>query len=111
MYKDLFNVDEFENFIKSNPAALVYFSTPGCNVCKVLKPKTLEFIGENFPLIKPAYVDCEKSKELAAQNNIFTVPVVVIYFEGKEFVRKARNFSFAELYEELNRAYSLLFSE
>lgn len=110
MYKDLFQENEFKEFVKTNTAALVYFSTPGCNVCKVLKPKTLEFLNENFPLIKPAYVDCEKSKELAAQNGIFTVPVVVIYFEGKEFLRKARNFSFAELYGELNRAYSLLFS-
>lgn len=110
MYKDLFRESDFTEFVNTNAAALVYFSTPGCNVCKVLKPKTLEFLNENFPMIKPAYVDCEKSKELAAQNGIFTVPVVVIYFEGKEFVRKARNFSFAELYEELNRAYSLLFT-
>ncbi len=96
--------------MKSNSAALIYYSTPECNVCKVLKPKTLEFINKNFPLIKPAYVDCEKSKELAAQNSVFTVPVIIVYFEGKEFVRKTRNFNFSELYEELNRTYSLLFS-
>ncbi|MGA7837447.1 MAG: thioredoxin family protein [Ignavibacteriaceae bacterium] len=110
MYKDLLRIDEFNEFIKTNSAALIYFSTPGCNVCKVLKPKTLNFINENFPLIKLAYVDCEKSKELAAQNSIFTVPVIIIYFEGKEFVRKTRNFNFSDLYEEVNRAYSLLFS-
>jgi len=110
MYKNLFQIDEFEEFIKSNSAALIYFSTPGCSVCKVLKPKTFDFINENFPLIKPAYVDFEKAKELAAQNSIFTVPVIIIYFEGKEFVRKARNFNFSDLYEDVNRAYSLLFS-
>ena len=111
MYKNIYQIDEFNDFIKSNSAALVYFSTPECNVCKVLKPKTLEFINENFPLIKAAYVDCEKGKELAAQNRVFTVPVIVIFFEGKEFIRKARNFNFSDLYEELNRTYSLLFEE
>ena len=111
MYKDISTIDEFNEFIKSNTAALVYFSTPGCNVCKVLKPKTLEFINENFPQIKSAYVDCEKGKELAAQNNVFTVPVIVIYFEGKEFIRKARNINFSDLFRDLDRAYNLLFSE
>ena len=109
MYKDLFQIDEFNDFIKSNSAALIYFSTPGCNVCKVLKPKTLEFINKNFPLIKPAYVDCEKAKELAAQNGVFTVPVIVIYLEGKEFIRKSRNVNIAELKDELKRPYSLFF--
>ena len=110
MYKNIYQIDELNDFIKSNPAALVYFSTPECNVCKVLKPKTLEFINENFPLIETAYVDCEKAKELAAQNRVFTVPVIVIFFEWKEFIRKARNFNFSDLHEELNRTYSLLCS-
>ena len=109
MYKNLFRIDEFNDFIKSNSAALIYYSTPDCNVCKVLKPKTLDFINENFPLIKPAYVDCEKATELAAQNSIFTVPAIIIYFEGKEFIRKSRNVNFAQLKVELRRPYSLFF--
>ncbi len=109
MYQDINQIDEFNDFIKSNSAALVYFSTSECNVCKILKPKTLEFINYNFPLIKAAYVDCENGKGLAAQNRVFTVPAIVIFFEGKEFIRKARNFNFSDLYEELNRTYSLLF--
>jgi thioredoxin-like negative regulator of GroEL len=109
MYQDINQIDEFNDFIKSNSAALVYFSTSECNVCKILKPKTLEFINDNFPLIKAAYVDCENGKGLAAQNRVFTVPAIVIFFEGNEFIRKARNFNFSDLYEELNRTYSLLF--
>lgn len=109
MYKNLSQIDELNGFIKSNSAVLIYFSTPGCNVCKVLKPKILEFINENFSLIKPAYVDCEKAEELAAQNRVFTVPVIIIFFESKEFIRKARNLNLNELKSELSRPYSLLF--
>ncbi|HKI77846.1 MAG TPA: thioredoxin family protein [Ignavibacteriaceae bacterium] len=109
MYKDINQIDEFNEFIKSNEAALVYFSTPECNVCKVLKPKVLDFLSENFPEIKPAYVDCETMKELAAQIRIFAIPVVIIFFEGKESIRRTRNINLDELNSILNRPYELLF--
>jgi len=109
LYKDILSEDEFSNFITSYKAALVYFSKPTCNVCRVLKPKIYEMLENNFPQIEAAYINCESSKELAAQNKIFTVPVIIIYFEGKEFIRKTRNSNIAELKNELNRPYSLLF--
>ena len=109
MYKNIISINEFEDFIRSSKAALVYFSNSECSVCKVLKPKVLDLLSENFPEIKPAYVDCEKMKELAAQNSIFTIPVVTIFFEGKESIRRTRNINLDELKSILNRPYELLF--
>ena len=106
---DLKSNKEFEKFIKNNDASLVYFSTPQCNVCKVLKPKVKEFISEEFEKIKMAYVDCELLKEVAAQNRIFAVPTILVFFDGKEFLRKSRNFSISEFSSELERPYTMFF--
>ena len=100
--------EELHLFISSNIAASVYFSTPDCNVCKVLKPKFIEFLQTEFPLIKFLYVDVSLSKELSAQQNIFAVPTILFFFDGKEFFRKSRIVNFEELREELDRIYKLL---
>jgi thioredoxin-like negative regulator of GroEL len=106
---DIHKIEEFENFVKTNEAALVYFSTPQCNVCKVLKPKVIDFINSDYPKIKMAYVNCEVLKEVAAQNRIFAVPTIIVYLAGKEFIRKSRNISIVEFSSELERPYNLYF--
>ncbi len=100
---------EFEEFINQNPAALIYFSTPQCNVCKVLKPKIIDFIHSNFPKVSLAYVDCETLKDVSAQNRIFAVPTIIVYLDGKEFIRKSRNVNIIEFQSELERPYNLYF--
>lgn len=100
---------EFESFIKNNDAALVYFSTLQCSVCKVLKPKIKEFISREFAKIKMAYIDCELLKEVAAQNRIFAVPTILVFFDGKEYFRKFRNISISKFHEELKRPYLMFF--
>lgn len=81
-----------------------------CNVCKVLKPKLKELLASEFPEMKFAYINSEEAKELAAQNNVFTVPTILFLFEGKEFIRKSRNINLNNLADELKRSYFLLFS-
>lgn len=100
---------EFEEFIEHNEASLIYFSTPQCNVCKVLKPKIIEFINSEFPKVNLAYVDCEALKDVAAQNRIFAVPTIIVFLDGKEFVRKSRNINIPEFHSELERPYNLFF--
>ncbi len=107
---DISTLEEFENFIKMNPASVVYFSTPECNVCKVFKPKLKELLQEEFPEFKFAYVNCEVSKELAAQKMVFAVPTILFFFDGREFLRKSRNVNLQQLSEELAHTYNLYFS-
>ncbi|PKL84255.1 MAG: thioredoxin [Ignavibacteriae bacterium HGW-Ignavibacteriae-3] len=108
MQTDLFTLEDFSAFIKSNKAAAVYFSTPDCNVCKVLKPKLIELLAVEFPIIQFAYVNCEESKELAAQQNVFSVPTILFFFDGKEYIRKARFVNLQELEVELSRIYTMM---
>lgn len=102
-------VEELNQFISENDVAVTYFSTPTCNVCKILKPKLIELLESNFPKARFAYVNVEEARELAAQNQVFAVPTILFHFGGKEFIRKSRNVNLSVLAEELERPYSMMF--
>jgi thioredoxin-like negative regulator of GroEL len=110
MYVELKSLEEFELAKTENLALLVYFSHEKCNVCKVLKPKVEELINDKFPQIKLFYADTVNYPELAAQNQIFAVPTLLIYFDGRESIRKSRNIGISELEDLLTRPYELIFS-
>ncbi len=107
-------IESFEEFLKlkeSEPALLGYFSTEACNVCKVLKPKVAELIQTEFPQIKLAYIKSDKLPVVAAQNQVFAAPTILVFIEGREYIRKSRNIGISELQQEIERPYSMMFSE
>jgi len=103
------SIDEFLNISKINTAVCFYLSTPECNVCKVLKPKVIEMIENDFPEIKYCYVDLNEAKEISGQLSIFSVPTILVYFEGKETIRVSRNVHLEELREQIERYYKMIF--
>lgn len=107
---DISSKDEFNKIISGEASVAAYFSAEHCNVCKVLKPRLKEFLNEEFPKISFVYIDIEKEKELAAEYSIFAVPTIIFFFEGKEAIRKSRNFGFSELELALERPYKMMFS-
>lgn len=105
-------VQSFEEFLKlkdTEPALLAYFSTEACNVCKVLKPKVGERIQTEFPKVKLIYIKSDKLPEVAAQNQVFAAPTILVFFEGREYIRKSRNIGIGELGREIERPYSMIF--
>jgi hypothetical protein len=103
------SIPEFELILAENNAVLAYFSTEGCSVCHVLKPKVIEMTSESFPKMKMVFVESDRLPELAAQNRVFTAPTVVVFFAGRETIRKSRAFGVDELKSEIARPYFLLF--
>ena len=110
MFTEIKSEGEFENLKISENALLAYFSTDNCNVCKVLKPKVEGLIKSKFDQIKLIYIKSDKFPEIAAQNRIFSAPTILIFFEGREFIRKSRNIGIQELEQDIQRPYSLVFS-
>ncbi|TCO09664.1 thioredoxin family protein [Natronoflexus pectinivorans] len=98
-----------ENIIADHQAVLIYFSHEGCSVCKVLQPKIKELLDKKFPLIKMSYCDVTEAPEVAARYSVFAVPTVIIFFEGNELLRFARNMGIGQLEEALIRPYNILF--
>ena len=111
MFLEIQSFEEFLQLKEKETALLAYFSTEACNVCKVLKPKVAELIQTEFPKVKLIYIKSDILPEVAAQNQVFAAPTILIFFEGREYIRKSRNIGINELYRELERPYSMIFEE
>jgi thioredoxin 1 len=103
------SISEFDLILAENDAALAYFSMETCSVCHVLKPKVIDMVSEAFPKMKMVFIESDKLPELAAQNRVFTAPTVVVFFAGRETIRKSRAFGVDELRSEIQRPYSMMF--
>lgn len=99
---------ELDQLIISNPVVLLYFSTPSCSVCQTLKPKLKELLSTDFPSIQTRFVDADRQAEIAARYRVFTVPVIILFAEGREAIRKSRFINLDEFREETTRLFRLL---
>ena len=96
--------------IKENPAVMLYFSAPTCNVCHALKPKLLEAMNENFKTFEIASIDVSTDAEIAAHFSVFAIPTVLVFLDGREFLRKSRHMSVGEVINEIKRPYEIMMS-
>jgi len=103
------SLEALQQFVAAEAAVLVYFSTPECNVCKVLKPKVQELLSARYPGLQFVYSDVAREPDIAAQMGVLAVPTLVLYFDGRESGRFVRNFSIGELEAAIERPYSMLF--
>ncbi len=100
--------DELDELIGSTSVVLLYFSTSNCSVCQSLKPKLKELLSTLFPAVQPRFVDAERHAEIAARYRVFTVPVIILFAEGREAIRKSRFINLNEFREETARLYRLM---
>lgn len=96
--------------IAKSVALLLYVTTTDCSVCKVLKPKVKELLSERFPKVEFLDVEMDLLPEVGQRYEVFAVPTVIGFFQGREHFRKVRVFGLEELAEALSRPYDLLFS-
>ena len=87
---------------------MVYFSAPTCGVCHVLKPKLLQALHENFPAFSVETVDISVDGDIAPHFGVYAIPTILIFLDGKEFLRKSRNMSVDEVMREIKRPYEIL---
>jgi thiol-disulfide isomerase/thioredoxin len=102
----------FENLnekLASEMALLLYFSTTSCNVGEALEPKVRSLLENNFPKIKFYKIDLNFNPKIAAKYNAFVEPTILIFFDGKETIRKSRNIGIYELEDAIKRSYKLIF--
>jgi thioredoxin-like negative regulator of GroEL len=107
----VYSLESIEEWIGTSRGVLFYFSNEMCSVCKVLKPRVSTLLKERFPLVRCGYIDTDKSPLLAGQHRVFTIPTILLFFEGKEQARFSRNISMVQLEEAISRPYSVVFGE
>ena len=101
--------EEAVQFIENNEAALLYFFNDNCEPCKVLRPKVIELVQTTFPHIKTGFIDSEHSPAMASGFNVFSNPTLIVFFEGKEYLRASKYVSIPQLRQDIDRIYSLMF--
>ena len=106
----LSDLTELFTKLKTEPALILYFSSPSCSVCHVLRPKLMEALGKEYPSIARCHADISLTPEIAAQFQVFSAPTIIVFFEGREFIRKGRAVSVDGLLQEIKRPYELMIS-
>lgn len=101
--------DTIENLVNEKDMVLVYFGTNTCGVCVDMKPKVKKLL-EKYPKIKGVQVDVDSSIKLSTSYNIFTIPAILLYIDGKEVIREARHISVEDLDNKIARYYELFYS-
>ncbi len=103
-------LDEANTFIKENPAVMVFFSDESCNVGDALSPKLQKMLEEHYPEVKFLEVNVQLLPEARGYFNVFVIPTVLVYFDGKETIRHARHINVEKLGMEMERIYNLMFN-
>jgi len=97
-----------EETIKSHPAVMLYFSAPTCNVCHALKPKLFEAVSQNFDRFVIVSIDISETPEIASHYSVFAIPTLIVFLDGREFLRKSRHMSVGEVIGEIRRPYEIM---
>ncbi len=103
-------LENIEQTCTSDLAVALYFSAPTCNVCHALKPKLLTAFDANFSLLKVISIDISETPEIASHFNVFSIPTLLVYLDGKEFLRKSRHMSVEQVVGEIKRPYDMMTS-
>ena len=108
-FDNIYEIEEMKKIVLANFGVLVYFSILKCSVGVALEPKVLEMIKNDFPKITTYFVDMNAAPRLAAEYGVFVEPTILIFFDGKETLRKSRNISVHELSNSIGRIYRIAF--
>ena len=103
-------LETVEKTIREKPAVALYFSAPTCNVCHALKPKLFAALQENFKELEIISIDMSEDQAVAAHYSVFAIPTLLVFLDGREFLRKSRHMSVDEVIAEIARPYEIMFS-
>ncbi|MDR9439837.1 MAG: thioredoxin family protein [Halomonas sp.] len=98
--------------LASHPAVLVLYGGRTCGVCQAIKPQLEAMLAGEFTEMAACYVDCQgEGSAICAQQRVFSLPVVQLWFEGQPFDEFVRVFSIGEVRRAIQRPYAALFDQ
>jgi thioredoxin-like negative regulator of GroEL len=105
--EEVHSLESINATLTAEKLVLLYISRPSCSVCHALLPQVKGLL-EEFQDIKSIHADAEEMPDIAGEFSIFTVPVVIVFVEGKEMFRKARFVPIDELHSQISRLVKML---
>ena len=102
-------VEQLREKVKNTPGLVLYFKNDRCAPCMALRPKIEELVLSQFPKMEFEIVDTVQQPLLSSEFNVFANPTILVFFEGKEYIRKSKYIGTSELEEEIVRFYRMVF--
>lgn len=102
---------DLSNLIAKEKAILLYFYNDDCAPCVVLRPKVEHLMVSFFPRMKLLFVNSKHDPKIPASYGAYASPTLMIFFEGKEFMRFSKYISITELEAAIRKYYNLLFEK
>jgi len=101
-------LEQLQTTIREEVGVLLYFSGEHCNVCHALRPKFKETFNKEFSQLKQIYLDAQEYVDISSHYNVLSLPTMLVFLDGREFVREGRNVSLHKLTEQLKRPYGMM---
>lgn len=96
-------MSELTQKINDSHLSFVYFGHPECSVCHGLKPQVSEKLKSFQSEVNFYEINTAEVPEVAGMYSIMTVPVVLLFVEGKEYLRLARFIPIQPLYDQMTK--------
>ncbi|MGL4849855.1 MAG: thioredoxin family protein [Clostridium sp.] len=101
------SINEINEYIKNNPITILYFTGFDCGACEAIKFK-VENILKEYPKITGIELSGEKYPEIAANFNVFSLPLLILFVNKKETLRYGRAIDLLEFEKTIYRYNNLL---
>ena len=106
----MIEVRELRKQVQSESAILIYFKNDNCAPCLVLRPKVRKLLDQAFPKLEMIVIDTVDQPEFAGEFQVYANPTLLVFFDGKEYIRKSKFVAISELEGEIGRLYEMIFS-
>ena len=90
MVESIRDVAQFKTLINTKSLVVIHVMREHCNVCHAVLPQLKDILDTSYPKVTLAIINQNEVPEIAGELTIFTVPVDLIFFNGKEMHRQAR---------------------
>ncbi len=106
-FKEAQSLEELKSHVSENDLAFLFLYGQNCSVCHAVLPQ-IKPIVEQFPEIRTLQADVERIPEISGEYTVFTIPVVLLFVDGREVMRFARFIEREKLKEQLEKITSAL---
>lgn len=103
----LTQLHEIDSLIQDQPISFLFISSDTCSVCKALLPKVEQML-QRYPVIQSAYVKVDEMPAIVGRLSIFTVPILLLFVNGKEVIRESRFVRMEELESQVQKYVAFL---
>ncbi|WP_269411116.1 thioredoxin family protein [Lentibacillus daqui] len=103
-FTELTSLSAINDFIRNHQLSFLFISRPDCSVCHGLFPQ-VQVLMKNYPEVALGHINADQVPEIAGAFSVFTVPILLFFIDGKEYIREARIVPLDLLEEKINKIY------